>query len=154
MNNIETNIINLDFDYFKNKDNFNTILENKLENFKKNLKKKILICATELIQNNFIHNDFKNISLEIKKRETSYILIVEQIVENEKSLKILQKIVEINKKNIDELKEIYKNNLQNSCLDNVGNGLIICKIKSKNNIETTKKENCLIIKLLFNDEKD
>lgn len=128
------------------------------------LKKKVLICCTELIQNNHIHNPENEISLLIFT--VSNLLKVEatQIVPENVLNSISEKIKKLNALSIEDLTLLYRKNLTSTETISLGgqkttgNGLITCRLKSQNplklilinsnqNIEYHKQ---IMISLTFN----
>lgn len=149
------NILSLNLNNKEDYSDFNIILQEKLMALGIRNLKKILISAVELIQNNLIHND--NLKLELKiYRDNNYIFVeTQQYLIPEICTQVINKISKINTQSISELKEIYQQNIKNTdnISQNAGNGFIICKLKSENNIdikvidENNRKK--LLIKLKY-----
>ena len=96
------------------------------------LKKKIISCSIELIQNNLKHNA-ESANFIISEHEKHYLIKIKESVKNELYLKLLSKINTINSKSVDSIKEQYQTNLTKDN-QNTGNGLIFCRLKSENTI--------------------
>ena len=120
-----------------------------LEN--KNLEKNIKIIASELIQNNFIHNHYKKSLLKIEKTSNSIMIDFVFDMDITECKRLGEKIEIINNYSDDELTIIKKNNLISKNLDEnrpkTGNGLIICKLKTKNKIDFFYKTDNLVQKI-------
>jgi hypothetical protein len=100
----------------------------------KTIAKRILACSIELIQNNHIHNKNKPAEIIISETENNICLKVSQSLLDDDAQKILKIINSINQKNIEELKIIYRQNLTGD-KNTTGNGLVSCRLKSKNTIK-------------------
>ncbi|MDR2010624.1 MAG: DUF6272 family protein [Bacteroidales bacterium] len=146
----------LDLTFKENNDysDFHLVISEKLKHLELSLRKKIIICSVELIQNNHKHNNGE-MKIEIYAENENIFIESCQKVSDEKLLLIKNIIEKINTLSVPELKKLYRNNLT-GCKENIstGNGLIICKLKSLNNIyiDTIKDKgiNNLFIKLKFN----
>jgi hypothetical protein len=99
-----------------------------------------LIIATELVQNNIIHNNSNPCVLKIYENYDDIILEITQEINKTQLEIILNKISCINNYSDETLKDIYKKNIVNSSEKRVGNGLILCRIKSGNIIEIKSEE--------------
>ena len=120
----------------------------KLDN--KTITKKIMSCSIELIQNNAIHNKNNPSEIIIIETENTIDLKVSQSLLDDDAQKILRIIKSINKKNIEELKHLYRQNLIGD-QEKTGNGLISCRLKSENIIEfSNANSNLYEITLKFN----
>ena len=126
-----------------NKDNYHIIIEDLLKNqsyFDKKMKKNILICVIELIQNIFKHNIlfknniFNHIDIECNLLKNKVIVKISQIINQEQLLKLIDIINGINNISLEEIKGQYIKNLENNDSEHVGNGLLLCKLKSQNQI--------------------
>lgn len=127
-------------------------------------KKKVLICCTELIQNNHIHNPGTEISLLIFT--VGHLLKIEatQIVTENVLNLISEKIKKLNALSIEELTLLYRENLTTSETirhqgqQTTGNGLITCRLKSQNPLQlilinsnqNTEYRKQIMISLTFN----
>ncbi len=96
------------------------------------LKKKIIACSIELIQNNLIHNN-QNASLKILENSYNYYINIIELIDKEHFEKLKQSINRINNSQTNILREKYLLNLSTN-KKNTGNGLLFCSLKSKNNI--------------------
>lgn len=133
--------INLCFNNEHDYDSFRSIIEKALTKTNIKNKKKVLIIATELIQNNIIHNESNPSVLKIFEAQNSLHLEISQNVDKYKLSKITNLINSINNLSIDLLKDTYKKNIISADNNQVGNGLILCRLKSGNKIGTTVKQN-------------
>lgn len=126
-------------------------LENKLQEIDKPLRKRIISCAIELLQNNTIHNKGNGIEISVTESDDCVKLNTARKLD-EKSTKFLNdKIQEINNISIDNLKELFKKNLSAENLEQgTGNGLILCRLKSESDIETKFSDDTFEINLTFN----
>lgn len=112
---------------------FNLIIESVIKNHKLDSGKKIVICSTELIQNNIIHNNSSPSIIEISSNYNSTIIEYSQTVIAEQFLKISSLIDTINNNDLITIKDKIKNNIMNdSNNSSCGNGLMICRLKSGN----------------------
>lgn len=146
-------ILSLEVSKSKNSENFVEILNNSLQNEIVQLKKRIVSCAIELIQNTLIHNTEESIFTIIEKQGTRIILSTHQQITHNAALNIIEQINIINGKNSEGLKSTYRYNLENSNgKQNTGNGLIVCRMKSDRDISSEYIENQLYIKLIFEKE--
>jgi hypothetical protein len=140
------NLFTCDMNFPNNTNDYSLILENNVLHNNKipsSKRKKILICLIELIQNIFRHNIMyinglsKSIIIICDSKNDKICLKINQEmrtrdVENMKNI-----INKINNNSIEELKYKYQNNLQNNTSDNLGNGLIISRLKSDDDIKIT-----------------
>jgi len=133
------------FREIKDYENFSYDLKNQLSCLNPVIRKKIIIIATELIQNNIIHNNSKPCVLSINVQKNYVYFEINQLTEADKLKKIRETLASINELSETSLKDIYKNNISNFNKKNVGNGLILCRLKSGNKIgllsEKTDNEN-------------
>lgn len=125
-------------------------LESKLQEIDKPLRKKIISCAIELLQNNTIHNHGNGIDISVTEMNGCIKLNTARKLD-EKSVNFLNnKIQEINNISIDNLKELFKKNLSAENLEQgTGNGLILCRLKSDSDIETKFSDETFEINLTF-----
>ncbi len=137
----------------KTPEDFADLLIENLSNISpKTLRKRIISCCIELIQNNLKHNhDIANLS--ISESQTSFIVVISE-KNNYDAIELLQtKIEHINKTSICNLRENFTKNLEKET-KNTGNGLISCRLKSSNIIKFEYKkvdeDNLSIISLKFN----
>lgn len=141
-------VLNYEFNLPDDYHNFNLIIESALKEHNIVSAKKILICSTELIQNNIIHNNLSPSKIEISTNYDTTIIEYSQIAVAENYFKIKSLIDTINNISILSIKEKIRNNIikenrESSC----GNGLMICRYKSGNNINVQ-----LINKIISGDE--
>lgn len=141
-------VLNYEFNLPDDYHNFNLIIESALKEHNIVSAKKILICSTELIQNNIIHNNLSPSKIEISTNYDTTIIEYSQIAVAENYFKINSLIDTINNISILSIKEKIRNNIikenrESSC----GNGLMICRYKSGNNINVQ-----LINKIISGDE--
>lgn len=129
---------NIDLFFPENKDNYINLIEKGLVYCPELIRKKILICSTEIIQNNIIHNKnrFTNsyFSINFTRINNKFYTNYTQILEKKTAKILIEKIDLVNSKSLEELKEIYENNILEENNNSAGNGLITCKLKSKNSI--------------------
>lgn len=125
-------------------------LENKLQEIDKPLRKRIISCAIELLQNNTIHNHDNGIEITVTETDDCIKLNTTRKLD-EKSAKFLNnKIQEINNISTDNLKVLFKKNLSAENLSQgTGNGLILCRLKSDTAIETKFSDETFEINLTF-----
>ncbi|PLX06605.1 MAG: hypothetical protein C0596_14890 [Marinilabiliales bacterium] len=97
------------------------------------MRKKIVVCSIELIQNNLKHNPEYTAKLSITENINEYVISIKETINKSKLENLKNKINEINKTEIDQLNQIYNQNLENNQI-NTGNGLVLCKLKSTKNI--------------------
>ncbi|MBR4584960.1 MAG: hypothetical protein IKO34_14275 [Bacteroidales bacterium] len=126
-------------------------MENKLQEIDKPLRKRIISCAIELLQNNTIHNHGNGIDISVTEMNDCIKLKTARELDI-KSINFLNyKIQEINNISIDNLKELFKKNLSAENLEQgTGNGLILCRLKSDSDIETKFSDETFEINLTFN----
>lgn len=155
MSNLDKILFELEVSKEKNSDSFIEQIDAKLSNLKKQLKKRIIGCCIELIQNNLKHNSSVANLLIIKDSDTIKVKISQDLNETE-SNRIIKIIDSINDKSEQELKDIYQSNIKKNNFDklNTGNGLIYCRIKSKKSIEVNYKGNKLEISLKFDNHEN
>jgi hypothetical protein len=112
---------------------FNLEIESLIKIHKLTSGKKIVICSTELIQNNIIHNNSSPSIIEISTNYNSTIIEYSQTVNEEQFLKINSLINTINNKDLITIKDLIKTNIMNDSKNSsCGNGLMICRLKSEN----------------------
>ncbi len=126
-------------------------LESKLQEIDKPLRKRIISCAIELLQNNTIHNQGNGIDISVAEMNDKIKLNTARKLDL-KSVKLLNnKIQEINNISTCNLKELFKKNLSAENLtQGTGNGLILCRLKSDTDIETKFSDETFEINLTFN----
>ncbi|HPL03725.1 MAG TPA: DUF6272 family protein [Bacteroidales bacterium] len=152
-------ILKIDFTSNSDYDLFFDIITNKInsiEDIEKSYRKKIIICAVELIQNNIIHNCKANSRVEISKTNDFIILDYIQSTDKQKYENLIKKIDLVNKMNFENISLKIKENIENSKSNlGSGNGLLTCRLKTKNFvniklIETnSENEYKFIIRLKF-----
>ena len=125
-------------------------IESQLAEIEKPLRKRIVSCAIELIQNNIIHNSGNEIVVKAYESD-NYITLNTYRKLNDSNAKILSnKIVDTNEKSTTKLKELFKQNLNNeSATQGTGNGLILCRLKSDSEIHTNYDGDTFEITLKF-----
>lgn len=99
----------------------------------KTIKKRIISCCIELVQNNLKHNKYPA-ELRIQKANNFFIIQITEQMSAKDIENTSIKISTINNLTDVELKEKYQKNIANNSV-NTGNGLIFCKLKSNNPIE-------------------
>ncbi|MBO4875910.1 MAG: hypothetical protein J5542_11460 [Bacteroidales bacterium] len=126
-------------------------MESQLQEIDKPLRKRIISCAIELLQNNSIHNNSNEIDISVTETDANIKLNTARKLD-EKCAKFLNnKIQEINNISIGNLKELFKKNLSAENLtQGTGNGLILCRLKSDTAIETKFSGETFEINLTFN----
>lgn len=135
----------------KNRYNFTDTIDESLSHLCKNIRKRIVSCAIELIQNNLIYNTDKEIVVEISENEDFYILHTTRKSDNDTCRMLIAKIKEINATGHETLKKRFTDNLmRDNQQAGTGNGLILCKLKSGNDILAVQAEDMLHINLKFN----
>lgn len=138
----------------ESRDNFASSLIENLDSINPTgLRKKIINCSIELIQNNIKHNTHFS-ELSICEDKDFYTINITEQIEIKNYLKIKSKIDKINQFTLDGLQDIFKNNLTKNA-KNTGNGLIFCRLKSANpisikNLKSDKNLNDIKISLKFN----
>lgn len=143
-------ILSLHFSAGSDCENIVETLENKLQEIDKPLRKRIISCAIELLQNNTIHNKGNGIEISVTESNDCIKLKTARKLDI-KSINFLNyKIQEINNISIDNLKELFKKNLSAENLEQgTGNGLILCRLKSDSDIETKFSDETFEINLTF-----
>ena len=123
----------------QNRDNYANTLENSLSGLDIKVRKRIIICCIELIQNNLKYNQAENINIEISRQG------------NKLTVNTFRKMSpSINERETSEWQVKYQNNIcKEISSESTGNGLIICKLKSSNDIITNIENNILEISLNF-----
>lgn len=150
MSNAKT-ILSLHFSAGSDCKNIVETLESQLQEIDKPLRKRIISCAIELLQNNSIHNNSNEIDISVTETDANIKLNTARKLD-EKCAKFLNnKIQEINNISIGNLKELFKKNLSAENLtQGTGNGLILCRLKSDTAIETKFSGETFEINLTFN----
>ena len=126
-------------------------LESKLQEIDKTLRKRIISCAIELLQNNTIHNKGNGIDISVIESDGRIKLKTARKLDRECGKFLIDKIQEINNISTDNLKELFKKNLSSENLEQgTGNGLILCRLKSDTDIETKFSDETFEMNLTFN----
>lgn len=126
-------------------------IESQLAEIEKPLRKRIVSCAIELIQNNIIHNSRNEIVVKAYESDSQITLNTYRKLNDSDAIFLRNKILYINSKNTIQLKEIFKQNLNNeSATQGTGNGLILCRLKSDSEIYTNSDGDTFEITLKFN----
>lgn len=126
-------------------------LENKLQEIDKPLRKRIISCAIELLQNNSIHNHGNGIDISVIESNDCIKLKTARKLDEISANYLNNKIQEINNIDTNNLKELFKKNLSYENLEQgTGNGLILCRLKSDSDIETKFSDETFEINLTFN----
>ena len=126
-------------------------LESKLQEIDKPLRKRIISCAIELLQNNTIHNHSNGIDISVIESDGCIKLKTARKLDEISASYLNNKIQEINNISTDNLKELFKKNLNTENLEQgTGNGLILCRLKSDTAIETKFSGETFEINLTFN----
>ncbi len=126
-------------------------LESQLQEIDKPLRKRIISCAIELLQNNTIHNHGNGIDISVTEISGCIKLNTTRKLDGENAIFLNNKIQEINDISSDNLKELFKKNLSSENLEQgTGNGLILCRLKSDSDIETKFSDETFEINLTFN----
>lgn len=125
-------------------------LESKLQEIDKTLRKRIISCAIELLQNNTIHNKGNGIDISVIESDGCIKLKTARKLDEKSANFLNNKIQEINNIGSDNLKELFKKNLSSENLEKgTGNGLILCRLKSDSDIETKFSDETFEINLTF-----
>ena len=125
-------------------------IESQLAEIEKSLRKRIVSCAIELIQNNIIHNGGSEIVVKAYESDNQITLNTYRKLNHSSTIILQNKILDINNKSIIQLKELFKQNLNNeSATQGTGNGLILCRLKSDSEIYTNHDGNTFEITLKF-----
>ena len=149
MSNAKT-ILSLHFSAGSDYENIVETLENKLQEIEKPLQKRIVSCAVELIQNNIIHNSGNEILVRAYESDNQITLNTYRKLNDANTITLQSKILDINNKNTIQLKELFKQNLNNeSATQGTGNGLILCRLKSDSEIYTNSDGDTFEITLKF-----
>ncbi|MBQ5571427.1 MAG: hypothetical protein IIT38_00975, partial [Bacteroidales bacterium] len=126
-------------------------LENKLQEIDKPLRKRIISCAIELLQNNTIHNKGNGIDISVIESDDCIMLKTARKLEEISANYLNNKIQEINNISVVNLKVLFQKNLSSENLEQgTGNGLILCRLKSDSDIETKFSDETFEINLTFN----
>ncbi|MBO4614060.1 MAG: hypothetical protein J5709_02975 [Bacteroidales bacterium] len=125
-------------------------IESQLAEIEKPLRKRIISCAIELIQNNIIHNSRNEIVVKAYESDNQITLNTYRKLNDSNAIFLQDKILDINNKSIFQLKELFKKNLNNeSATQGTGNGLILCRLKSDSEIYTNSDGDTFEITLKF-----
>ena len=144
-------ILSLHFSAESDCDNIVETLENQLQEIDKPLRKKIISCTIELLQNNTIHNKGNGIDISVTETDGCIRLNTTRKLDEKSAIFLSNKIQEINNISTDNLKELFKRNLSAENLSQgTGNGLILCRLKSDTDIETKFSGETFEINLTFN----
>ena len=125
-------ITNRDYDLF-----FDTINAeiSSITNIKKSFLKKLIICSIELIQNNIIYNNKAVSRLELYSIADFFILDYIQTTNKLKFQNLANKIDNINKMDFDNIDLKIKENIEKPKFKSgSGNGLLTCRLKTKNQL--------------------
>ena len=126
-------------------------LESQLQEIKKPLRKRIISCAIELLQNNSIHNHGNGIDISVIESDGCIKLKTARKLDKISANYLNNKIQEINNIDTNNLKKLFKKNLSSENLEQgTGNGLILCRLKSDSDIETRFSDETFEINLTFN----
>lgn len=144
-------ILSLNFPAGGDYENIVENMDNKLNGIDKPLRKRIISCAIELLQNNTIHNNGNEIHISVIESNDFIKLRTSRKLDGTNSLCLNYKIKEINNISIDDLKKTFKQNISNENMEQgTGNGLILCRLKSDSDIETIVSDETFEINLTFN----
>lgn len=126
-------------------------IESQLAETGKPLRKRIVSCAIELIQNNIIHNSGNEIVVNAYESDNQITLNTYRKLSDASTSILQNKILDINNKSTFQLKELFKHNINNeSTIQGTGNGLILCRLKSDSEIYTNSDGDTFEITLKFN----
>ena len=126
-------------------------LDSQLQEIDKPLRKRIISCAIELLQNNTIHNQGNGIDISVTETNDCIKLNTTRKLDLKSANFLNNKIQEINNISTDNLKKLFKKNLSAENLEQgTGNGLILCRLKSNTDIETKFSGETFEINLKFN----
>ena len=126
-------------------------LESKLQEIDKPLRKRIISCAIELLQNNSIHNKGNGIDISVIESNGCIKLKTARKLDEISANYLNNKIQEISNISIVNIKVLFKKNLSSENLEQgTGNGLILCRLKSDSDIETKFSDGTFEINLTFN----
>lgn len=144
-------ILSLHFSAGSDCENIVETLESQLQEIEKPLRKRIISCAIELLQNNTIHNHSNGIDISVTEISGCIKLNTTRKLDEKSAISLNNKIQEINNISTDNLKELFKKNLSAENLEQgTGNGLILCRLKSDSDIETRFSDKTFEINLTFN----
>ena len=144
-------ILSLHFSAGSDCENIVETLESKLQEIDKPLRKRIISCAIELLQNNTIHNKGNGIDISVTETDANIKLNTARKLDEKSANFLNNKIQGINNISTDNLKELFKKNLSAENLEQgTGNGLILCRLKSDKIIETKFSDETFEINLAFN----
>jgi len=144
-------ILSLHFSAESDCENIVETLESQLQEIGKPLRKRIISCAIELLQNNTIHNHGNGIDIYVTESDNCIRLNTARKLDEKSANFLNNKIQEINNISIDNLKELFKKNLSaENLIQGTGNGLILCRLKSDSDIETKFSDDTFEINLTFN----
>lgn len=150
MSNAKT-ILSLHFSAGSDCENIVETLESQLQKIDKPLRKRIISCAIELLQNNTIHNKGNIIDISVSETDNCIRLNTARKLDEKSANFLNNKIQEINNIDTNNLKELFKKNLSSENLEQgTGNGLILCRLKSDSDIETKFSDGTFEINLTFN----
>ena len=134
----------------QNRDNYANILENSLSGLDIKVRKRIIICCIELIQNNLKYNQAESINIEISRQGNKLTVNTFRKISPSEAAELITRIKSINESEVSELQVKYQSNIcKEISSESTGNGLIICKLKSSNDIITNIENNILEISLNF-----
>lgn len=135
----------------KNRENFTDIIDESLSQLDKTIRRRIVSCAIELIQNNLKYNTSEDIIVELTEEDGTYLLNTSRNLDQETCNMLIEKIEEINSTEHETLKRRFLSNLdKDDTASSTGNGLILCRLKSDDVIYTCTDSNKLYIRLKFN----
>ena len=144
-------ILSLHFSAGSDCENIVETLESQLQEIDKPLRKRIISCAIELLQNNSIHNNSNGIDISVTESDHCIKLNTARKLDEKSAIFLNGKIQGINNISADNLKELFKKNLSAENLtQGTGNGLILCRLKSDTDIETKFSDETFEINLTFN----
>lgn len=150
MSNAKT-ILSLHFSAGSDCENIVETLENKLQGIDKPLRKRIISCTIELLQNNTIHNHSNGIDISVIESNDCIKLKTARKLDEISANYLNNKIQEINNISVVNLKVLFKKNLSSENLEQgTGNGLILCRLKSDTDIESKLSDETFEINLTFN----
>lgn len=125
-------------------------IESQLAEIEKPLRKRIVSCAIELIQNNIIHNSGNEIVVKAYESDNYITLNTYRKLNDSNAKTLSNKIIDTNENSIIKLKELFKYNLNNgSATQGTGNGLILCRLKSDSEIYSNYDGDTFEITLKF-----
>ncbi|MDD2385583.1 MAG: DUF6272 family protein [Bacteroidales bacterium] len=129
---------------------FVALVSEQLSNLKTKIKKRIILSAVELLQNNLIYNNKNAAIFQVIETTSDYIVEIKQAMETAMIENIIKQLKNINEIEVVDLQGIYQKNLSTTS-NSTGNGHVFCRIKSENPIDFyISGGNIFIIKLKFN----